>query len=172
MAGLWYHSSVYLHHYDDMCAAFCDAVYKGLLGLSLIHIFNQPQNHVTSLIFYFAASLILFLFLMKYILDSSSYEYIVYSICGASRGTVINLMYIEVFCSSAVASLAAVVVHRLFYNVFFDKINMLQGLRYRFIDYLLIMLFICIAILICSIPFIVSYYKKGLIASKNQYRCV
>lgn len=131
---------------------------------------NQPQDHVILLILYFAASLILFLFLMKYILDSSRYEYIVYSICGASRGTVINLMYIEVFCSSVVASLAAVVVHRLFYNVFFDKINMLQGLRYRFIDYLLIMLFICIAILICSIPFIVSYYKKGLIASKNQYQ--
>lgn len=132
--------------------------------------FPDENAHLPLVALIFAVSMIGFMFLLKYLLDSSKYEYTVYSILGASKNKVVNLMYAETLLLTCSISLLAIAVHRILYDILFDKINIMSGIRYRWQDYGIILLFICVITMICALPFVMQYTKGSLVSFNQKYK--
>ena len=92
---------------------------------------GDSYDYLRSITIYMLLGFIVFMFLVKYIIDSSRYEYVVYSIVGASRKKVVGIMIAEILGITLLTSIVAMLFHHLFYEVIFDKINYFSGLQYH-----------------------------------------
>lgn len=131
--------------------------------------FVDDYNTEILTIFIFGIAFIGFMFLMKYMIDSTSYEYMIYAINGCSKKKLMRLVLIEVLLLTVILFMVSVGVHQLLYDVLFDKINYYQGIVYTVKDYGTVLLCICITALLCTLPFLYSLERKSFIAGKNEY---
>jgi ABC-type antimicrobial peptide transport system permease subunit len=121
------------------------------------------------IIILYIISILAFMFLMKYIVDKSSYENIIYSVVGASRGTVVFLILLENIVVSFLCGSAGILFYTIFYKSIFNKINLVPGIYYTLYDYITILFIIILCTMITSLPFLYSYYKNSLIRNKYKY---
>ncbi len=129
---------------------------------------NAPYE-INNIICEFIVATLSFMFLMKYIIDSSNSENIIYSMVGATRKRIFAIVLIEnIVIYGAVASLACV-VHKLLYKSFFDQINVYRGITYTLTDYVIIVLAVIVLSCIVSLPFIFSCLRNSIIKNKNKY---
>lgn len=131
---------------------------------------GDSYDYLRSITIYMLLGFIVFMFLVKYIIDSSRYEYVVYSIVGASRKKVVGIMIAEILGITLLTSIVAMLFHHLFYEVIFDKINYFSGLQYHVEDYGIILLIVLVVSVICVVPFMISYLFNDLISSKNSIK--
>ncbi|MDD4163963.1 MAG: ABC transporter permease [Eubacteriales bacterium] len=117
----------------------------------------------------FTAMSIAFMFLLKYLADNTNYVSVIHTICGASKETVIFIKLMAVFLTTLAISITGALLHMMLYDVLFQKLNIVDNLTYNFKDYLLIVSVACIASVIISIPFIVSFSKNSTITNKIKF---
>lgn len=138
---------------------------------SPIH-YNQDKDFPMELFMIcivYGISMLSFMFLMKYMMDMNSRENVIYSIVGASKGTVIQLLLLDNVCLSVAASLISIGIHILFKESLFDKFSVSSNLIYKPSDYILSFFLIILVSSLTVIPFIASYSRKSLISAKNAY---
>lgn len=128
---------------------------------------DQASNMVHTSLMYII-SLFSYLFLFKYMIDCSRLENIVYYLTGASKRKVFSLITLEVVILSTVSSLISILIHAVFYDSFFYKLNMTTTMvSYTLSDYLFILLTTVFLSLLATIPFIISSIKHTPITLKN-----
>ena len=116
----------------------------------------------------YALSIFSFLFLMKYMIDRSRMENVVYGIVGCSRDEMMQLTLLENVCLSGISALLSIGIHIALKKPVFDKIS-LQAFTYAPRDYLLCFIMMVLVSLVVSIPFIIKVRKHSLIMVKNSY---
>ena len=116
----------------------------------------------------FAAAIAAFMFLLKYLSDSTDYIGAIQSICGAPKDTVVFIKLASVFLMTFSVSAVGVALHALLYGPVFSKLNTIQGLIYQPRDYLLILCMCCIAAVLVSVPFVVSFSRGSAAAFKRR----
>ncbi|WP_255882307.1 MULTISPECIES: FtsX-like permease family protein [unclassified Ruminococcus] len=130
---------------------------------------RQDSGIMVLLSVVYIISITSFMFLMKFMVDKSRRENIIYSIVGATKKKVVSILLAESVTITAIISFLAVFVHILFYESFFSQINTEQGIIYNANDYFLITAFMIMLSLLTSIPFVFSYMKCSIVENKNKY---
>lgn len=116
-------------------------------------------------------AVISFLFLYKYLFDQTNYENIIYNVVGSTKSVVLKIMLIEIVLLTSVSTGFAAVIHALFYEPFFSRINKSAlYIPYHFLDYFLVMIFTVSLSLISTLPFVINYRRKSLRDLSGQYR--
>lgn len=110
-----------------------------------------------------------FIFLYKYMVDMSAFDYVIYSLAGASKRKTMLLISAELMIISSASSIIAILLHIALQNSLFLKLNVLQNLHYSFLDYLILFLAIMFLSVLCALPFVVVIVRKTLIEAKTHY---
>ncbi len=154
---------------DEMESLFKDAgkVVSGYEYQQNVKSFAKSELLIYVCPFY-AVSMLAFMFLLKYLIDETADEMVVYSVCGASKTTVSVMLFWEIAILSLTTGVVGALLHKLLYRSVFDKLNVVPGIRYRFIDYAVICLSMLVISMLVSLPFIASFRKLSLIDSKRK----
>lgn len=133
------------------------------------------QNEMIS-IFYFVmlcavylVSAASFLFLLKYLSDKSRGENVIYAMVGASKRKVSRIILAENLLLGFFSGAVGVLLHAVFYQSFFSKMNTLENITYTPADYLILFVFTLLLSLVTAIPFLVSQSRRTIIDAKNKY---
>lgn len=117
----------------------------------------------------FVISILSFMFLMKFMMDKSSFELITYSIVGASKKkTVLILLLTNVIISTGFAIIASL-IHYMLYNSFFVKLNIYDNISYYINDYIFCGAAIILLSCLTSLPFVINTARSSIIRNKNKY---
>lgn len=158
---------------EDFISEFKSDFSDATVSSSPIEMYDAADSQNPQIMFLLSVvymiSVASFMFLMKYMMDKSRRENIIYSIVGAKKKKVILILLAESSVIITVFSIFAVLVHFLFYDSFFSHINTESGITYNINDYLLITVFMIVLSLLTSIPFVVSYMKNSLVENKIKY---
>lgn len=117
----------------------------------------------------FVVSSLAFMFLMKFMMDKSSSENVIYSIVGATKVRIVILLLIENVILSFVFAVIASIIHSSLYEVLFKKLNIVSDVEYYFSDYLFIIIMTVLLSCLVALPFIISTAKNSIIKNKNKY---
>lgn len=115
-----------------------------IIGLSILYIFTTAS----------------FLFLLQYITVLNRKMDAVSELVGAAKGTVAFFLLLERFCIALATAISGIVIHRVFYDSFFERFN-LTSIDYAWRDYSIIVAIIVLSSLLASIPFVISYTRKS-----------
>lgn len=133
---------------------------------------QSDKSRATGEIFFvcmvYAICMLLFAFLVKYMVELSAAENVIYMIVGASKAKLLQLLLLDTFFLSAVSGGCSILIHYLCKNSIFAAINQ-QELLYRASDYFLIFLFMTLISVIMIIPFICVICRKSIISARNTY---
>lgn len=129
---------------------------------------NIPYEMLIITLIY-GISVLGFVFLMAYMLESSYKDMVVYHIVGASHGDIAFLAMIEVLLLSIVTTTIAIVLHVLLYDTVISKINYVENLHYTINDYLLVFASSVVITQIINLPFIISLYKNSIMQLNKKY---
>lgn len=143
--------------YIDSPGAIAERVQRQQLGAQLV-----------MLCAVYGLSVLSFLFLMKYMIDRSRMENVIYCIVGCSKDVMMQLTLLENVCLSGITALLSIGIHIALKKPVFDKIS-LQAFTYAPRDYILCFIMMVLVSLVASIPFIVKVRKHSLIMVKNSY---
>lgn len=136
-----------------------------------IYILNDRSmsiEQIPILFIMYALSISSFLFLVKYMINRNKYELAIYSLTGATKKSVLFLLMTEIIVISSFINLIAIAIHMVFSKSLFERINMYKNISYSYSDYGLIFYLEILAIILASLPFLYSFYKKDIIESKNR----
>lgn len=114
-------------------------------------------------------SLIVFLFLFKYIMEETSHENIIYKMVGVRNSRLAFIVVLEMEILAALSSLCAIMIHIVLYKPLFSKVNAYENIKYNFMDYVYIFVFVLVLSLAVTLPFVFSYIKRNLVRQKNKY---
>ena len=155
--------------YEEMSVFFGDAraIDSPYLSMQYEKSFAKSELLIYVCPFY-AVSMLAFMFLLKYLIDETADEMVVYSVCGASKTTVSVMLFWEIAILSLTTGVVGALLHKLLYRSVFDKLNVVPGIRYRFVDYAVICLSMLVISMLVSLPFIASFRKLSLIDSKRK----
>lgn len=117
----------------------------------------------------FMISVLSFMFLIKFLIDKSNSENIIYLIVGSTKKKLISVLILENIIISSIIGLISIIIHIITYNQFFVYFNVYEGLQYSIIDYTIIFISIILLSCIVAIPFIISCLKNSIITNKNKY---
>lgn len=135
--------------------------------------FNEAESRATSdfllVSIMFVISLLSFMFLMKFLIDKNNLESVIYTVVGATRKQVIFTLLLEIVSISAFSAIIACILHHIFYNDFFDYINIYSGIKYYLSDYIIISSAIIVCSCLTALPFIISSIRNSIIENKNKY---
>lgn len=110
-----------------------------------------------------------FIFLIKFLIDKSNLENVIYLIVGATKRKLFFILMLENIIISGVIGILSIVIYTIFYNQFFINFNIYEGLQYSVKDYIIIFISIVVLSCISAIPFIISCLKNSIITNKNKY---
>lgn len=125
-------------------------------------------GRIVSVINMYILAMISFLFLFKYLIDCRSYENTIMSLCGATKNKITKMIMIDNIIMSSFPTLIGMAIYAILKPILFDKIS-LEGIVFGPFDYLIIYFCVIIASLLTSIPFMVNFYFKNPIDTKNLY---
>lgn len=130
---------------------------------------EQTQEVVGAGLLYMV-SLLCFLFLFKYLLDQNRGENVICRMVGARRGTLFRMVLLEVGILALAASALACLVHVLFYDSVFHKLNMTTAwISYSVGDYLLVLAVTVALALVTALPFSISCLRNTPVELKSRY---
>ena len=107
----------------------------------------------------YVISMISFMFLLSYLLDSLRNETIISMIVGASKWRVRIMVFIEMTVLTAFTMIAGMAIHKSLYSIFFEKINIREDIIYTLTDYTKIFLMMFILSCLVEIPFVWRYTR-------------
>lgn len=110
-----------------------------------------------------------FTFLMKFLMDSSAHDSIVYTIVGASKKRMLAVALCGNLLLCSITSLAAIFFHVLFYSTCFAPINIVDNLTYSFQDYVLVFVLTVFFSLLTLLPFCINSYHHSITSLKQRY---
>lgn len=118
----------------------------------------------------YVVSLLSFLFLFQYLQEKHQRENIIYRITGCKRSALFWILLLEILTFAAATCLIACVVHAVFYDAVFCKLNMTETyISYGLGDYLTILCATVGLAVVASLPFLISCLRKAPIDRKNRY---
>ncbi len=117
----------------------------------------------------YALSVVAFMFLLQYLLDSVMDETIISVIVGAKKSKLTFMIFCETFFLCAVTSALGIAIHKLFYGSFFTAINISPELTYTAGDYLTIYLSMLAISIIVVIPFLYKYMTLSPIEARREH---
>jgi hypothetical protein len=128
-------------------------------------------TELTMICLVYALSLFSFMFLMKYMMETSIKENVIYGIVGASKNRITGLLLLDNVCFSAFTALAGILLHMGLKNVFFDKVNIQSDipLTYLWSDYLLLFILCVVISQLTLLPFLIGFRKHSLLSAKGRY---
>ena len=110
-----------------------------------------------------------FMYLFVSIYDDASFELNVYEMLGATRLHIVVIVGGVMFVFLSMASLLSQAIHRIFYNGFFDKLNVINDYVYTFKDYLLMFIFTLISVYILVFIYIIVRTRRSTIACSRKF---
>ena len=119
----------------------------------------------------YALSLFSFMFLMKYMMETSIKENVIYGILGASKNRITGLLLLDNVCFSAFTAAAGILLHIGLKDVFFDKVSVKSEipLTYLWSDYLLLFLLSVVIAQLTLLPFLAGFRRRSLLSAKGRY---
>ncbi len=153
---------------QDMQSIFKDATIQNPDTLYNDAKNQMPKELVLLYILYFI-SLLSFMFLMQYMIEKTFHENIIYLIAGASKGTILQILFIENIVLTTISAAIGIPIHIALYSGIFEKINMFSNIVYYPRDYFIIYLSMVFVSALTMLPFIRNCYKHSFIALKNVY---
>lgn len=110
-----------------------------------------------------------FLYLMISIYDSSAYELNVYEMLGASRGRILTVLSSVMLIILAAVSLASQIIHAVFYDVFFSKMNIFGEYNYTVKDYSILFLVTLLSVYAFVFAYICIRVRKSTIVNARKF---
>lgn len=145
-------------------AVDCEGSYD-FIRTPLIY-YNGQSGEITSqfysMAYIFILSIISFMFLLKYLMDSCRRENSILMMVGAKKKHIMLINFIENIILTLFSTVAAILLHAALYNVIFSKINLFENITYSIQDYLIIAMLSLGLSLIVQIPFIFTYWFKNI----------
>ena len=123
---------------------------------------SETLAQFTLIIAVFAVSVISFMFLLKYLMDSCRRENSIYMMVGAKKKHILLINFIENIILTVSCTAIAIAIHALLYDSLFSKINLFENITYNLQDYGYITMMSLILSTIVQIPFIISYWFKNI----------
>ena len=118
----------------------------------------------------YVVSLVSFLFLFQYMEEQNQMENVVYQIVGAKRRQIFGMILLEVGVLAAVACLLTEVLHAVFYEPVFSKLNMTETwITYSVKEYGVILLLTVMLALATAVPFFVSCLRETPVGLRRKY---
>ncbi len=110
----------------------------------------------------FVVSMISFMFLLKYIMDSARYENSVFMMVGASKKHILLMNALENIVITTFCTVLAIIFHISLYQSIFSKVNMYENIIYNFDDYIIIFFMSIGLSFLIQIPFIFVYWSNNI----------
>lgn len=129
---------------------------------------KKMPSEVLMLTLMYGISILSFIFLLRYMVEKTYKDLIVYSIVGASKGDLSVFVLIEAFILSSITTLLAILLHSSLYDVVFSKINYADSIYYTFKDYFVTFIINVTVTQIVNLPFIVKLYRRSVTQSKRE----
>lgn len=117
----------------------------------------------------YVLSLLSFMFLMKFLIDSHTGEDIIYFLVGAKKRTIIQVMLIQNVVITLFSGFTGIIIHIILKDSFFERINLTPNIQYGAFDYFIILMMMVILTILVQIPFLIDYSRYSLIKLKNKY---
>ena len=138
------------------------------------HMFKDEEmtNSMTMIVILaliYILALVSYLYMAKYIIESNKYYYNINSLLGAKRVNIAVRLFFEFMILLSVINIFAIVIHYVFYNSLFTKINMITNISYFISDYIIIFFVLTLLAVLVVLPYsfiftksaIVDVYRKG-----------
>lgn len=109
------------------------------------------------------------IFLITYLFQQSAYEMNVYEIIGATRAKIIFLLCFSQFIIILFISIISQLLHRLFYDSIFLKINFVDDIVYTASDYLSVVIITVALTSLFILFYILSKVKKSVIVNSRKF---
>ena len=116
----------------------------------------------------FSLSVISFLLLLQYLIDSIIYETVISIIVGATKAKIFIMTFSEIMMLSASTSAIGILLHRIFYDSVFEKINKSQHTTYLAIDYLYVWIIFNLLVAIITSFFILKYTRLSPVEARRK----
>lgn len=110
-----------------------------------------------------------FVFLMKYMMERSLYETVVFGTVGADSKQLIIIMLIENILLVLPTSVLGFIVYDLTKDILFKDLMIAPNYIYTFGDYAFIFVAMLVVSIVVSLPFYLFYLRKSLVKLKNIY---
>lgn len=110
-----------------------------------------------------------FVFLMKYMMERSLYETVVFGTVGADSKQLIIIMLIENILLVLPTSVLGFVAYDLTKDILFKDLMIAPNYIYTFGDYAFIFVAMLVVSIVVSLPFYLFYLRKSLVKLKNIY---
>lgn len=129
---------------------------------------NGIQQEFALIIIVFIVSVISFMFLLKYLMDSNRRENSIFMMVGAKKKHILIINFLENIILTVFCTAVAITLHAIFYNSLFSKINIYDNITYSLQDYAIIALVSIGLSIIVQIPFIFTYWFKNIRKIKEE----
>ena len=131
---------------------------------------QMARNDQINAALLYVVSLVSFLFLFQYMEEQNQMENVVYQIVGAKRRQIFGMILLEVGVLAAVACLLTEVLHAVFYEPVFSKLNMTETwITYSVKEYGVILLLTVMLALATAVPFFVSCLREPPVGLRRKY---
>lgn len=129
----------------------------------------RSNNQVPGIVINAFISIVSYIFLLRYLVDSILDETIISMIVGASKGRMTTHIFWESLLLCLIANCSGLLLHWLLYKPFFQGINLAQSLSYTLGDYTLICLLLLALSLLVTVPFALKYLRLSPIAARREH---
>ncbi len=124
--------------------------------------YGDRVSQYQSIMAVFAVSILSFMFLLKYLMDSCRRENSILMMVGAKKIRILATAFIENTILTLSGTIIATLIHITLYDCLFSKINLYKNVVYSIEDYLLIAFIVLVLSTIVQIPFTISYWVKNI----------
>lgn len=128
------------------------------------------QQEFALIIAIFMVSIISFMFLLKYLIDSNRRENSILMMVGAKRKHIVAMNFIENLVLMLISTFIAIALHALLYNDVISKANLYENITYSVQDYAIIAIISIGISIIVQIPFMIAYWFKNIRKLKEESR--
>lgn len=129
---------------------------------------NGIQQGFAFIMVVFIVSIISFMFLLKYLMDSNLRENSILMMVGAKKKHILIINFVENIILALFCTAVAIALHAVFYNSLFLKVNIYENITYSLQDYGIITLISVGLSIIVQIPFIFTYWFKNIRKIKEE----
>lgn len=109
-----------------------------------------------------------FMFLFKYMMESSYKSNVIMMMVGAKKRNVLEIVILESIILISFPILSAMVLHSIFYQEVFSRINIYGGIVYNLSDYVVIYAVMLLISLIVNVPFFITCYKNNIRLTRSK----
>lgn len=124
---------------------------------------------LTMICLVYGLSMFSFMFLMKYMMETSIRENIIYGFVGASKNKITALLLTDNICFSVFTGAVGILLHVLLKEPLFDRVSVTENITYTAGDYLLIFVLSVVIAQLTLLPFLIGFRRHSLQSVKSRY---